>query len=193
MSSRPTAVRVERTPPVAWVVLDRSDLGNPVDGDLAAALRDAWSALASDPDLRAIGIVSSGLAFSVGRRPGDEQVVEPFGPKTCGCLLPVVVALAGDVGAAAFPLIGEADVVLASPDVRFTMPLDRTHDDDVLHLQTRLPHPELTRLALVGVVVPLTAMRASQLGLVDELVEAPKLRARAVELLARLAGVPPHP
>src|SRR5439155_5362887 len=107
-------LRIEMQPPVAWVVLDRPDEGNPIDGELVEMLADAWSVLNRDAAVRAIGVAASGPVFSVGTARDSSPARRDFGPKSCGCTTPVLVELAGDVGSGAFQLLGEADVVLAA-------------------------------------------------------------------------------
>lgn len=60
---RVSPLRVERDPPLAWVVLDRPDEGNPFEDALIHALRDTWVTLGTDPTVRAVGIAANGLAL----------------------------------------------------------------------------------------------------------------------------------
>ena len=155
----PPAVRVEIRPPLAWVLLDRAEDGNPVDEALVKALEAAWAQLASDERVSAVGVGASGPAFSVGALPGAATAFRVVGPKSGGCSKPVLVEVAGDVGAAAFALFAEADVVVAADDVHFTAPLDAAERLDVLQLGARVPMNEVVRLALLGPNAPLTAPR----------------------------------
>ena len=106
---------------------------------MAEALRDAWDALAQDVRVRAIGIAATGPAFSVGVAAGSRVRTDRFGPKSCACSVPVLVALDGDVASGAFQLLGEADVIVSAPDVHLTVSLDPDAHLDVIDLQSRLP------------------------------------------------------
>jgi enoyl-CoA hydratase/carnithine racemase len=81
-------------------------------------------------------------------------------------------------------LIGEANVVLAAPDIQLTAPVDAAGRLDVLQLRPRLAEPQLRRLALLGAAEPLTASRAAQLGLIDALVPVDDLRQRSLAILS---------
>jgi enoyl-CoA hydratase/carnithine racemase len=177
---------VDVHPPLAWVILDRPDEGNPIDETLIDALRESWATIGHDSAIRAIGIGATGPAFSIGAPSGslDER---PFGPKSCGCTVPVLVELRGDVGSAAFQLLGEADVVLATPDVRFTVSLDLASRLEVLRFDSYRWQAVLRRFALLGPYEPLTAEKASQAGIVSELVSPGGLRWRSEEVLRALA------
>jgi enoyl-CoA hydratase/carnithine racemase len=177
---------VDVHPPLAWVILDRPDEGNPVDEALIDALLETWGNIRRNDDVRAIGVGSHGPVFSIGAPFVATSGDRPFGPKSCGCAVPVLVELRGDVGSGAFQLLAEADVVLAAPDVRFTVSLDNSSRLDVVQLSSRVPSAELRRLALLGPVESLTATRASQLGIVSELVSPSRLRQRSEEVLRSL-------
>jgi enoyl-CoA hydratase/carnithine racemase len=168
-------LRVELEPPVAWDMLDRPDGGNPIDDELIHALVEVWNALARDAKVSAIGSAALGPVFSIGVPTDHPPIGGDFGPKSCGCELPVLIELAGDISAGAFQLLGEADVVLAAPDVRFNAPMNPVQRLDVLDLRPRLAEPQPRRPALLGPFEPLGADGAAQLGLIDELVPAADL------------------
>jgi enoyl-CoA hydratase len=181
-------VRVEISPPVAWVILDRPEEGNPISESLADALRETWVSLSRDGTLRAIGIGASGPSFSIGTRKGAAPIEGSFGPRSCGCELPVLVELAGDIASGAFQLLGEATFVLAIPDVVLTTPLDMATRIEVRGLRPRISESQIRRLALLGPFEPLTAIRAAQLGLIDELVAPWDMRRRSIAILTALAA-----
>ncbi|MCU1426864.1 MAG: enoyl-CoA hydratase [Actinomycetia bacterium] len=178
------ALRVNVSAAIAWVTLDRPDEGNPIDAMLIDALSDTWQRLALDDTVKAVGLAASGPAFSVGVPAGCPPPNRAFGPKSCGYHAPVLVELEADIASGAFPLIGEADVVLATPDVQFTAPIDAAARVDVARLRPRLAEPQLRRLALLGAAEPLTARRAEQLGVIDALVPAGELRQRSLAILS---------
>jgi enoyl-CoA hydratase/carnithine racemase len=183
-----TTVDVEIRAAVAVVILDRPALGNPVDRALRIELPGVWAELEARPEVGAVLLGARGAAFSVGFPPVDDADADaaspptPVGPKTCGFDRPVVVELAGDIGAGAFGLVGDADTVVAAPDVQFFVPLEGGPYAacDVLSLTPRLPRLTANRLALMGTFEPLSARRAHELGLVDEIVERSALRTRSL-------------
>jgi enoyl-CoA hydratase/carnithine racemase len=60
------ALRVEVSPPVAWLIFDDTEHGNPVDDKFVAEIAAAWAKLAECPGLGAIGVRARGPSFSVG-------------------------------------------------------------------------------------------------------------------------------
>jgi len=186
-SPGPGAIRIEVHPPIAWVILDNGDQGNPIDDRFVDEITSAWTELAGNSALGAVGLRSTGPSFSVGTQPGGGHVDGPIGPKSCRIWLPVLVELQGDVAAGAFELLGQADVIVSTSDVLLTVPADPTSRLDVQYLRPRLPEPELRRLALLGAAQPMTAERAAQLGLIDAIVPRRDLRDRATRALMQLA------
>jgi hypothetical protein len=104
-------------------------------------------------------------------------------------LEPILVELSGDISSGAFQLLGEADAVISTPGVTLATMSDLAGMTDTLHLGPRLSDPEMARLALLGSSRPMTADRAAQLGLIDELVPFSNLRRRSTERLRQLAGL----
>jgi enoyl-CoA hydratase/carnithine racemase len=184
---RAKSVRIEIAPPSAWLVLDCAERGNPVDNQFVAEIIEAWALLAENPDVSAIGVRASGPSFSVGVLPGGSRPQSSIGPKTCGNWRPVVIELGGDIAAGAFEVLGQADAIIAAPDVLLTVPADPVSRLDVQYLRPRLPEAELRRLALMGAIESMTADRAAELGLIDVLVPRHQLHRRAVSAVHSLA------
>jgi enoyl-CoA hydratase/carnithine racemase len=182
------AIRLEIEPPLAWVILDRPSIGNPLDDDLVLGLQETWATLDLISDVRAIGVASSGSRFSIGFPVGYPHEGIVFGPKSCGCWRPILVELGGDVDVGIAQILGQADAITAVPECRLTVPVNPAERVNAQHLRPRLPNGEIGRLALLGGVEPLTAQRAHQLGLIDELVPAEMLRSRSTQRLLALAG-----
>ena len=183
-----TVIRIEIEPPLAWVILDRPSVGNPVDQALVDGLHETWTTLNLISDVRAVGMASAGPKFSVGVPVGDPHMANEIGPKACGYWRPVLVELGGDVDVGIAQILGQADVIIAVPECRLTSPVDPIARIDAQHLSPKLQDGEIGRLALLGAVEPLSAQRANQLGLIDELVSAELLRSRSTERLLTLAG-----
>lgn len=182
------ALRLEILPPLAWLILDQADRGNPVNQQFAAEIVDAWAFLAEHHDVRAVGVRATGPSFSVGILSEGDRPQLSIGPKACGNWRPVLVELAGDIAAGAFELLGQADAIVSAPDIHLTIPDDPKSRLDVQHLRPRIPEPELRRLALLGAFGPMTAVRAAQLGLIDAVVPRQGLHRHAVDILNLMAS-----
>jgi|ERR1035441_5147076 enoyl-CoA hydratase/carnithine racemase len=185
-------LQIDVDPPLAWVTMSRSSEGNPIDARTTGAFRAAWVTLAEDERIKAVGICAKGPTFSVGLPASSTTSIEMYGPKSCNFWKPILVELSGDVSSGAFQLLGQADVVIATPGVKLATIPDLAGMTDAHHLGPRLPHPEIARLALLGSTRPMTADRASQLGLFDEIVPFSNLRRRSIERLRLLAGLDLH-
>ncbi len=183
-----SAIRVEVVPPIAWIVLDNAEHGNPIDRRFIDEIENAWKNLAVNPDLRAVGVRSTGPSFSVGVQTYDGRPRGSIGPRAFGNWLPVLVELRGDIAAGAFELLGQADVIVSAPDVLLTVPADPASRLDVQYLRPKVPEPELRRLALIGAAHPMTADRAAQLRLIDAIVPRQHLRRHSIKTLNELAG-----
>jgi hypothetical protein len=154
-----------------------------------AGVTACWRRLQADPAVRAVAVLSVSKDFgaAVITDAGDPVTIAP---KSSGLLKPFGVGLRGDVFDFALQLVGDADTVVATSDARIgesTIPrgLPSIH---AAWLRGSLPETEINRLALLGPSNALTATRAADLGLVDEIVSVDELEATLVRRLLRFSG-----
>jgi enoyl-CoA hydratase/carnithine racemase len=100
------------------------------------------------------------------------------------------LGLRGDVFDYGLQLLGEADTVVVAGDTRIAdtsvgSGLPAVHAG---RLSGSLPDAEINRLALLGASSAMTAARALELGLADEIVEVSNLEIRLVQRLLRYTG-----
>jgi enoyl-CoA hydratase/carnithine racemase len=147
-----------------------------------------WRSLQADPSVRAVGVLSVSDDFSAGVV-ADASDQLTIAPKSSGLLKPFGVGLCGDVFDYALQLVGEADTVIATSDARIAE-TTMSHGLPVhaAWLRGSLPDMEINRLALLGSASALTATRAAELGLVDEIVGVDALEAALVRRLLRFSG-----
>jgi enoyl-CoA hydratase/carnithine racemase len=203
---------------VARVTLDRPDALNAFDPVMMTELQRCWRALRADDSVRAIVLTGAGdRAFCTGLdrtavTPGDVPDDAPIGfrgltpmhfddpgelisPKTSGDLWkPIVAAVNGMACGGAFYLLAECDILIAAESATFFDP-HTTYGmaavyEPMMMLQ-RMPLGEVLRMALLGAHERMSAGRAHEIGMVQEVVPAADLLAAAHDVAARIASQPP--
>lgn len=119
---------LERDGGVLTLVLNRPGKLNAIDNELAAALRDALDAAASDSSVRAIRLRGNGRAFCAGRdvseAPTDKdlEMVQAVALSIVQNPKPVVAAVHGWTVGAGLEWMMNADIVYAAGNARFKLP-----------------------------------------------------------------------
>lgn len=190
---------------VALVRINRPDRLNALGREVALGLAGAFTEAAASPDVRAIVLTGTGRAFSVGMDikehsdsggagigyPDITPLTDPFYPfRSAALTKPVIAAVNGMALGAGFYLALNADLVVASEDAVFEV--TEVHrgavvgwDLGVVHGLTR---PIATELALGG---RLSAQRAYDVGLINEVTTGDAVVERALERAAVLVDLPP--
>lgn len=202
-----TLVRLERRGAVAHIVLGRPQARNAVSLALCHALREAVTACAEDPAVRAALLRAEGDAFCVGgdlaefaaqgeQRPQHLAALAPVFHAAEQTLMtmraPVVVAVQGAAAGAGFSLSLCGDIVLAAESARFTLAytaIGLSPDGGSTHLLPRLIGMRRTQ-ELMLTNRRLTAAEAQAMGLITEVVPDAELAARAEGLAIKLAEGP---
>ena len=205
MSERP--VIVTRDGPVATITLNRPEVYNATNAELAAALAESVRGCSEDAGVGVIVVTGAGKGFCAG---GDMKAAwqavssgrdpRPFFAEVTGSLhravlglvrapQPVIATVNGAVGGIGMSLVAACDVRLAAANAKFktaytTIGLvpDGGWTATVARLVGRTRASELLLLDPV-----LDAQRALAAGLVHEVVADAELTARAAELANRLA------
>jgi 2-(1,2-epoxy-1,2-dihydrophenyl)acetyl-CoA isomerase len=194
---------------VARLTLNRPDAANAINLDLATALADAVSQLASAPGLRVVLLSGAGKRFCAG---GDvrafaaagedlgealEAVLDPLHRAVQGLAelaAPVVAAVHGSAAGAGLSLAAGADLVLAAEDTRFVLAytsIGLVPDGGSTWYLPRLIGPRrAAELAFTNRV--LDAHEALTWGLVTRVVPDRDLRREAEQLVAELSVGPPR-
>lgn len=209
-------ITVERSEGVAWVTLNRPDALNAFNEAMQHELHGLWRALRGDDDVRAVVLTGAGdRAFCTGidrretmeRGPDAASLTgskstpfhfddpgEMIGPKSCDLWKPVIGAVNGMACGGAFYLLGECDFLIAADHATFFDPhvtYNMTAAFEPMHLLTKMPLPEVLRLALLGGHERLSAKRAHEVGLVSQVVPAGDLHEAAGWAAAAIASAPP--
>ena len=188
---------------VALITLNRPQRRNALSIQLMTALCEALDALATDPRRRVAIIRGAGPVFCSGMdlnesadagvaRQSAEWVARTFETVTQSPLVTIAAAhgaaLAGGGG-----LLACCDLAVAAEELHIGFPEVRRGLIPALvasALQGRLRDGELRELLLLG--EPVSAQRATQLGLVQRLVPAERLLEEAKTLAASIVAGAPH-
>jgi enoyl-CoA hydratase/carnithine racemase len=117
-----------------------------------------------------------------------------LGPKSADCWKPVIAAVNGMACGGAFYLLGEVETIVAAEHATFFDPhvsYGMTAAFEPILMAARMPFGEIMRLTLLGNYERMSARRAEEIGLVQEVVPGAALVPRAQELAARIASSPP--
>lgn len=179
---------------VATITLNRPDKHNSFSPTQIEELQDVWQKLRHNSNVGCAIVTGAGeKAFSAGidltySYPQPTSLVsinDPMmriGPKTNDLWKPVIAAVNGMALGGAFYILGEVEFIVASENATFFDP-HVTHGmpcvfEPMLMLQ-RMPIGEIMRLSLLGRFERMTAQRAHQIGLVQEVVASDQLMAAA--------------
>lgn len=176
---------------IAILRLDRPERGNALAPGMQPVVRAIWDEVRDDPAIRVAIVTAAGekhfcTGFDVDTA-GSEEAASVFdnrplaeavhwSPQMARVWKPVICAVQGLCVGGGLHFVVDADVVVASRNAKF---MD-THVNvgmvgalENVGLAKRLPLGTALRMTLQGRDFRLSAERAHQLGLVDELVETP--------------------
>lgn len=197
-------VRVERSGPIARVILDRPERRNPLSlqmmRDATAAIRD----LGGDPSCGVVVVTGSGPALSAGHEISEmvdrtlEQEREVF--STCVELMesvqairqPVIAEVQGHAVAAGCQLVATCDLAVAVDSARFGTPgvkIGLFCSTPMVAVSRNIGRKRAMQMLLTGETID--AATAVDWGLINEAVPADRLRARVDELAVRIADASP--
>jgi enoyl-CoA hydratase len=197
------AVLIERDGGVAVVTLNRPKRFNALDLEMRRALSAAFVALTADDAVRVIVVTGGDAVFAAG---ADLKLLSDKGPSDvrdldfpglwrpiAECPKPVIAAVAGYALGAGCELIMMCDIVIAERSARFGQPEIRVGvmpgAGGSQRLVRLLGKHVASLLLMTGDMIP--AERAAQLGMVSELTDDGELLARAREIAAKIAAMPP--
>jgi enoyl-CoA hydratase/carnithine racemase len=204
---------------IAWVTLNRPEVHNAFDMQMIEELHACWRALRHDESVRVIVLTGAGdkafctgmdrTASSVGEEgaPGSHTIpgAAPFhtdapwdmiAPKTGAQLWkPVIAAVNGMACGGAFYLLGEAEFIIASEDATFFDPhttFGLAAIFEPMKMLQRMPLGEVMRMSLMGSHERISARRAYEVGLAQEVVPQKDLREAALRAATVIASEPAH-
>jgi enoyl-CoA hydratase/carnithine racemase len=175
---------------IATITLNRPDKHNSFSPTLIDEIQSVWQALRFNDDVRCVIITGAGdRAFSAGidltfqyPQPSSKLMLDDpmmrIGPKTNDLWKPVIAAVNGMALGGAFYILGEVEFIVASDNATFFDP-HVTHGMPCVYepmfMLQRMPLGEIMRLSLLGRFERMSAKRAYEIGLVQEVVAPDKL------------------
>ncbi|MEG8183140.1 crotonase/enoyl-CoA hydratase family protein [Nocardia terpenica] len=193
----PPPVLVERRGAITVITVNRPQVRNAIDLATAVGIERALDGFEADPAARVAILTGAGGYFSAGMdlkaaARGEVPVTEGRGPLGIAARppgKPLIAAVEGPALAGGCELALAADLVVAARDSLFGIPEVKRGlvavGGGVLRLARRLPRAIAMELALTG--DPITAARAADLGLVNELADPGGALAAALALAERIA------
>jgi enoyl-CoA hydratase/carnithine racemase len=194
---------------VATVTLNRPEVMNAFNQQMADECADVWRRIKDDDDVHAVVLRAAGdRAFCSGRDVQEiadlndpvkaatmntEHPMWRMGPKLSQLWKPVITAVHGLAGGGAYYWINESDLVVASDDAQFFDPhisYGLAAGPELIGLARRIPMVEATRLVLLGLDERISAESACRMGLVNEVVPRDQLWDRAQRLATSVAAKP---
>jgi 2-(1,2-epoxy-1,2-dihydrophenyl)acetyl-CoA isomerase len=196
---------VEHHHGVTTVTLNRPDKLNALNQDVRRELVDTLRAIAVDPAVRAVVLTGSGRAFCAGQdlaavdelNRADETVAATYNPIVQAIATmpqPIIAAVNGLAVGAGLGLALACDLRLAADTAGFACAFGKVglvpDTAATWFLVRELGYARAFEIAATGRRV--TAAQALEYGLLNEVVPAEMLPARAADLAARLAECSPH-
>jgi len=198
-------VLVEREDGVGVITINRPDVRNVVDPDVAAGIEAALDELDADREIRAVVLTGAGeKAFCAGM---DLRAFAKLGPKagfftekggfggfTARKLVkPVVVAVNGPAFGGGLEMVLAADCAIASSTAKFALPEVKVGmhagAGGVIRLAKRIPRAVALEMVMSG--EPIGAQRAFDFGLVNEVVAPDQVHEQALRLAKSFAAASP--
>ena len=210
MTDEERAILFEVRDGTAFITINRPDRGNALDAEARAGVRAAWAEIESNPDIDVAIVTASGdrhfcTGADVGRldkeiASGDPEAHRKAGPggwssRHYGVTKPVICAVNGLVNGAGLYFAVDADIILGTKNAVFMdthVNIGQVGALENIGLAKRLPLGAALRITLMGRKYRLTAQRAYQLGMLDELYDTrEEMLEAACEMAAILRGNSP--
>src|SRR5215208_5549310 len=201
MSDNP--IRTERRGTVLEVIIDRPK-ANAIDAATSRIMGEVFADFRDDPDLRCAILTAAGDKFfcpgwdlkaaAAGESPDSDYGVGGFGglQELPGLDKPVIAAVNGIAFGGGLEIMISADIIIAAEHATFALPEINSGtlaDAATIKLPRRIPYHVATEMLFTG--RRFDTQEAIHWGIVNEVVPAANLMARARELAGQLSDGPP--
>ena len=196
-------ISITKNGPVLEVTIDRPK-ANAIDAATSRLMGETFAGFRDDPTLRVAILTGAGEKFfcpgwdlkaaAAGEAPDSDYGVGGFGglQELPNLNKPVICAVNGLAFGGGFEIMISCDLIIAAEHATFSLPEIRSGtvaDAGTIKLPRRIPYHVAMELLFTGRVID--AAEAKQWGLINEVVPAAQLMARARELAIQLAEGPP--
>jgi enoyl-CoA hydratase/carnithine racemase len=198
-------IRLERRGQALWVSIDREARRNAINPHVLAGIEAAVAQAAGDATIRAIVLTGVGeKAFCAGAdlskgtgtfQAAPDEPTTDFGRlarKVRYCGVPLIARVNGACVAGGMGLMGLCDLAVAADHARFGLPEVKVGVfpmQVLVYLRSVLSARHINELCLTGELI--SAARAAEIGLINEVAPAGELDARIDALVGRIAGASP--
>ena len=196
-------IETTRNGAVLEVTLNRPK-ANAIDAATSRMMGDVFAAFRDDPTLRVAILTGAGEKFfcpgwdlkaaAAGEAPDSDYGVGGFGglQQLPGLNKPVICAVNGLAFGGGFEIMISCDIIIAAEHATFALPEIRSGtvaDAATIKLPRRIPYHVAMELLFTGRTID--TKEAKHWGLINEIVPASELMARARAVAAQLADGPP--
>ncbi len=196
-------IRTTRNGAVLEVVIDRPK-ANAIDAATSRIMGDVFAAFRDDPDLRVAILTAAGEKFfcpgwdlkaaAQGEAPDSDYGAGGFGglQELPGLNKPVIAAINGLAFGGGFEIMISCDIIIAAEHATFALPEINSGtlaDAATIKLPRRIPYHVAVEMLFTGRRIEVH--EAKHWGIVNEIVPAAQLMARARQVAQHLADGPP--
>jgi len=193
---------------VSLLTLDRAQVSNAIDPDLASALGRYFAELSTRTEIRVVVLQGRGRNFCAGfdlnhvneitsnvsESQRLQRLMSEIVLRMRRCPQPIIALVQGAASGAGFALALAADVRLATPDARMNVAMARIGltgcDMGISYFLPRLVGPSIAaELMMTGRFID--AARAERLGLLSGIVELANLQTRGQSLAEEMLALSP--
>jgi enoyl-CoA hydratase/carnithine racemase len=200
-----TEIKTERRGPALWITIDREARRNAINKAVIAGIETAIRAAAADPAIRSLVLTGAGRkAFCAGADLSDgtgtftlshDEPQTDFGKlarlvRELG--IPLIGRINGDCVAGGMGLMALCDLIVVADHARFGLPEVKVGVfpmQVLVYLRTMLSARHVNELCLTAELI--SARRAAEIGIANDVVPYGELDVRVEKLTARLAEMSP--
>jgi enoyl-CoA hydratase/carnithine racemase len=193
---------------IAVITLNRPEAANSISPEMHVALPAIWEEVRRDPEVRVAIVTGAGSRYLCTgadmKRAAVHGMTKAEGPmfeevrltaRHCHVWKPVICAVNGTAAGGGLHFVVDADIIIAADHAQFIdthVSVGQVGAVENIGLAKRLPLGTALRMTLVGRDYRLSAERAYQLGLVEEVVPGNELMDAAKAMAAQIAANSPR-
>ena len=202
-----SSIKVHHESSIAWITLNRPDVYNSFNRDMAMALQDELDRCQADMNVRAVVITGEGKAFCAGQdlqeviaEDGPELpkiVAEHYNPiilKIRNLKKPVIAAVNGVAAGAGANIALACDIVVATESASFIQAFSKIglipDSAGTFFLPRLIGMQKASALMMLGDKV--SAAEAESLGMIYKVVAQNEFKSEIENLALKLAAMPTH-